>query len=169
MVKRTPGGLTDNEARTLRAIVALHADGYAEVYGFLLAEALADQGGRAIAYSALYDSLKRLERLGYLAGRWEDPDLAAAAKELVGPLLSEREAMFVDAVTKVLRSCGLAAAYKPAGLTAKQLADTLYATGRGLKYAATREAFLEGMAVAARAMCMPLRDKGDARPPPRGK
>jgi DNA-binding PadR family transcriptional regulator len=80
MVKRKPGGLTDNEARTLRAVVALHADGHADVYGFLLAEALAGQGGRATAYSALYDSLKRLERLGYLVGRWEDPDLAAAAK-----------------------------------------------------------------------------------------
>ena len=80
MVKRTPGGLTDNEARTLRAAVGLHADGHAEVYGFLLAETLAGQGGRAIAYSALYDSLKRLERLGYLAGRWEDEGLATAAK-----------------------------------------------------------------------------------------
>ena len=80
MVKRKPGGLTDNEARILGAVVALHAAGHADVYGFLLAEALAEQGGRAIAYSALYDSLKRLERLGYLTGHWEDPALAAAAK-----------------------------------------------------------------------------------------
>jgi DNA-binding PadR family transcriptional regulator len=80
VVKRKPGGLTDNEARTLRAIVALHAAGHADAYGVLLAETLAGPGGRSIAYSALYDSLKRLERLGYLTGRWEDPAHAAAAR-----------------------------------------------------------------------------------------
>jgi TetR/AcrR family transcriptional regulator of autoinduction and epiphytic fitness len=84
-------------------------------------------------------------------------ELAAAASDLVGPLLAEREALFVEAVAKALRASGLAAAYKPAGLTARQLAGTLYATARGLKYSATREAFVEGMAVAARALCLPLR------------
>lgn len=94
-------------------------------------------------------------------------DLSAAADELVGPLIAEREGMFVEAVAKVLRSSGLAAAYRPAGLSARQLADTLCWTGRGLKYAATREAFVEGMTAAVRAMCLPLRG---ARPPaPRGK
>ena len=54
---------------------------------------------------------------------------------------------------------GLAAAYKAAGLGARQLADTLYATARGLKYAsATREQFVQGMTVAVRAMCAPLRE-----------
>lgn len=85
-------------------------------------------------------------------------DLAAAAKEHVGPMLAERDAAFVEMVAKALRAAGLAAAYRPAGLTARQLADTLYSTGRGLKYAATREAFLEGMAVAVKAMCLPLRE-----------
>jgi TetR/AcrR family transcriptional regulator of autoinduction and epiphytic fitness len=84
-------------------------------------------------------------------------DLAAAASEHVGPMLAEREGAFVEMVAKALRAAGLVAAYRPAGLTARQLADTLYATGRGLKYAATREAFPEGMTVAVRAMCLPLK------------
>lgn len=90
-------------------------------------------------------------------------DLAAAASELVGPMVAEREGLFIEAVTRAVRGSGLVAAYKPAGLTARQLADTLYATARGLKYSATREAFLSGMTVAVRAMCLPLRERG-ARP-----
>lgn len=87
-------------------------------------------------------------------------DLTAAASELVGPMLAEREGLFVEAVAKALRLSSLVAAYKPAGLNARQLADTLYATARGLKYCATREAFVEGMTVAVRAMCLPLRERG---------
>ena len=41
----------------------------------------------------------------------------------------------------------------------KHASDTLYATARGLKYAsATREQFVQGMTVAVRAMCAPLRE-----------
>jgi len=47
---------------------------------------------------------------------------------------------------------------KPAGVTGQKLAETLYASARGLKYgAATREAFVEGMTIAVRVMCLPLR------------
>ena len=87
----------------------------------------------------------------------EASDLAAVAKELVAAQLSECSWLFVDAVAKRLRTSGLAAAYKPAGLTASQLAETLYATGRGLKHGSTRESFLEGMTLAVRAFCLPLR------------
>jgi AcrR family transcriptional regulator len=86
-------------------------------------------------------------------------ELAAATTELVGPMVERREAQFVEAVAKALRAAGLAAAYKPAGVSGRQLADTLYSTARGLKYsAATREAFVEGMTIAVRAMCLPLRE-----------
>jgi TetR/AcrR family transcriptional regulator, regulator of autoinduction and epiphytic fitness len=86
-------------------------------------------------------------------------DLVAAANELVGPMVTEREGQFVEAVAKAVRASGLSAAYKPAGVTGQKLAETLYAAARGLKYsAATREAFVEGMTVAVRVMCMPLRE-----------
>jgi AcrR family transcriptional regulator len=85
-------------------------------------------------------------------------ELSAATNELVGPLLEQREAQFVEAVAKALRASGLAAAYKPAGVTGRKLAETLYSTARGLKYsAATREAFALGMDIAVRVMCLPLR------------
>ncbi|WP_437668873.1 TetR/AcrR family transcriptional regulator [Sorangium sp. So ce131] len=91
-------------------------------------------------------------------------DLAAATKDLVGPMVAEREGQFVEAVAEALRASGLVDAYAPAGVTGRQLADTLYASARGLKYAAaTREAFVEGMSVAARVMCLPGRAPREKR------
>lgn len=86
------------------------------------------------------------------------PELAAVSSELVGPLVAERERRFVEGVTAAVRGGGLGWAYKPAGLAARQLAETLCATARGLKQSATRAAFVDAMAVAVRAMCLPLRD-----------
>ncbi|NTX16934.1 TetR/AcrR family transcriptional regulator [Myxococcus sp. CA051A] len=70
---------------------------------------------------------------------------------------TRHETLFLEAVAKLLRASGLVAAYKSTGLTARQLTDTLYATARGLKYSSgTREAFVQGIGVAIRALCMPL-------------
>ena len=70
-----------------------------------------------------------------------------------------------QAVAKALRVSGLGAAYKPAGVTGRQLAETLNASARGLKHgAATRDAFLESMAIAVRVMCLPLRQAGEKTP-----
>jgi len=58
----------------------------------------------------------------------------------------------------VVRSSGLPAAYKPAGLSARQLVETLQATARGLKHGcASRAEFGERMGAALRALCLPLR------------
>ena len=76
---------------------------------------------------------------------------------VLGPLLTEYKNQFAEAVTRAIRGSGLAAAYKPAGLTARQLADTLRATGVGLKHtAASRSEFVDAVTVAVRAMCLPL-------------
>lgn len=85
-------------------------------------------------------------------------DLHAASEELVGPLITEHEEQFVERVARALRSAGLSAAYKTAGISARQLAETLQATARGLKHScATRAEFGERMGVAVRALCLPLR------------
>jgi TetR/AcrR family transcriptional regulator, regulator of autoinduction and epiphytic fitness len=85
-------------------------------------------------------------------------DLVEATDALVGPLVVEREEQFVEAVARTIRASGLMAAYKPAGLSARQLADTLNMTARGLKYqVTTRAAFVDGITIAVRAMCAPLR------------
>jgi AcrR family transcriptional regulator len=84
-------------------------------------------------------------------------DLAEAGKTLVGPLVATYEVLFIDAVTRTIRSSGLLAAYKPAGLTARQLADTLHATARGLKHSSTtRVEFVDSITIAVRALCAPL-------------
>jgi AcrR family transcriptional regulator len=84
-------------------------------------------------------------------------DLAEAAGTLVGPLFTEHEGQFTELCARIIGAGGLAAAYRPAGLTARQLADTLYATGRGLKHSSpSREAFGRSMTVAVKALCLPL-------------
>lgn len=86
-------------------------------------------------------------------------DLGEASDTLVGPAVAEHDKLFAEALTKALRSAGLVAAYKPAGLTARQLADTLIATARGLKHSCdSRAEFVERLTHAVRAMCMPLRE-----------
>ena len=76
---------------------------------------------------------------------------------VLGPLFTEYEQQFAEAVTRAIRASGLPAAYKSAGLTARQLADTLNATSIGLKHtAASRAAFVDALTVAVRALCMPL-------------
>jgi AcrR family transcriptional regulator len=70
-----------------------------------------------------------------------------------GPLIAEHDEQFVDAVARVVRASPVAAAYKPAGITARQLADTLVATARGLKHSCrTQPEFRDRMAIALRAL-----------------
>jgi AcrR family transcriptional regulator len=83
-------------------------------------------------------------------------DLAEATGTLVGPLYAEHEAQFTELLERIIASAGLATAYRPAGLTARQLAETLYATARGLKHSSpSREAVGRSMTVAVKAMCQP--------------
>jgi AcrR family transcriptional regulator len=84
-------------------------------------------------------------------------DLGEASHTLVQPLMQREQERFLELLAKFMRSSGLLAAYKPAGLTARQLAETLSATARGLKYECrTRQQFVEGVTKAVRALCMPL-------------
>ncbi len=122
----------------------------------------------AAAAAALGDSSLRLEArlvraFDETTGRYVGmmgpgaSDLGEVGGELVGSEIARYEGLFLEAVSKALRASGLMAAYKATGLTARQLADTLYATARGLKYScASREAFVAGMTIAVRALCAPL-------------
>ena len=91
-------------------------------------------------------------------------DLHEVSKSLVGPLVAEHEARFTAAVAKLIRSSGLAAAYKSAGLGARDLAETLHATARGLKGTSTSRAdFVKSMTLAVRALCLPKRTVSRSR------
>jgi TetR/AcrR family transcriptional regulator, regulator of autoinduction and epiphytic fitness len=88
-------------------------------------------------------------------------DIEEASNELVGPVIGEHEELFIEMVAKTLRTSGLAAAYKPVAISARQLAETLYATGRGLKHVCrSRSEFTDRMAICVRALGLPLRGKG---------
>jgi AcrR family transcriptional regulator len=116
--------------------------------------ALADDGSLEARLVATFDAW-----IGRFVGVFGAgaSDLAATSSSLAGDLLADHESRFVEAVAKAIRTAGLAAAYKPSGLTARQLADTLNATARGLKHSSpSREAFVAAFTLAARAMCMPL-------------
>src|SRR5689334_14963481 len=80
------------------------------------------------------------EWTGRYVGMLQGADVAELIElrdTLVGGLVTEYEELFLDAVTRAIRASGLVAAYKPAGLTARQLAETLNATARGLKHSCT--------------------------------
>jgi AcrR family transcriptional regulator len=124
--------------------------------------------------SSLADALKALDADGPLPARlvesfdqWvgryvgqfgaDAADVMEAAENLAGTLIEDHEKKFLDAIAAALREGGLAAAYKPAGVTARQLAEHLGTVAGGLKHRSdTREEFREGMVLAVRIACAPL-------------
>jgi AcrR family transcriptional regulator len=90
----------------------------------------------------------------------EVTDIEEASTSLVGTVVADHEERFLEGIVRELRSSGVAAAYRPAGLQARQLAETLNFTARGLKHSvASRAEFVERMRVAVRALCLPLRGR----------
>jgi len=88
-------------------------------------------------------------------------DLHEASDSFLGPMLAQHEELFLEAVTRAIRASGLPAVYKRAGLTARQLTDTLHATARGLKHqCGSRAEFAQRFAIAVSALCLPLRERG---------
>ena len=78
-MRRKVGALVPLEVSILDAALELRQRGQMEAHGFLLAKELRDgaHARRLTAYGTLYKALDRLERAGYLASRWEDPQIAA--------------------------------------------------------------------------------------------
>ena len=79
LMRRKAGALVPLEVAILEAALKLRQRGSREAHGFLLAKELRDgrNARRLTAYGTLYKALDRLERAGYLASRWEDPQVAA--------------------------------------------------------------------------------------------
>lgn len=130
---------------------------------YALANALAAAAERAKDPNlAIQDKLIRAfdEWHGRYVGMMQGHDVAELVElkdTVLRPLFTEYEQQFSEVITRAIRSSGLPAAYKPAGLTARQLADTLNATSLGLKHTATsRAAFVDALTVAVRALCLPL-------------
>jgi PadR family transcriptional regulator len=79
-MRRKIGALVPLEVAILEAAAEIQLAGQPEVHGYELAKVVKDirEAARLTAYGTLYKALSRLEREGFLASRWEDPNQAAA-------------------------------------------------------------------------------------------
>jgi AcrR family transcriptional regulator len=85
-------------------------------------------------------------------------DLGEASGTLGAEIIKRGDAAFLAVLARALKGSALMPVYRAVGLTAPKLADTLYATARGFKYASpSREAFSENMGVAIRMLCTPIK------------
>jgi PadR family transcriptional regulator PadR len=78
-MRRKPGALVPLEADICRAALELKHDGRTEFHGYEIARHLGgDEGRRQLtAYGTLYRALGRLDEMGMLKSRGEDPRIAA--------------------------------------------------------------------------------------------
>jgi PadR family transcriptional regulator PadR len=78
-MRRKPGSIVPTEQAILEAGVHLHAAGSEEFHGYALAKQMRDDDAarKLIAHGTLYKALERLEGMGFLSSRWEDPAIAA--------------------------------------------------------------------------------------------
>jgi PadR family transcriptional regulator PadR len=84
-VRRKPGALVPLELDICRSAAALHKNGVADFHGYQMAKELATTADRQslAAYGTLYRALNRLEEMGLLKSRWEDPRAAARERRPV--------------------------------------------------------------------------------------
>jgi PadR family transcriptional regulator, regulatory protein PadR len=92
----------DLEAAICRCAAVMGRTGRAEFHGFELAKLMADAEERRLltAYGTLYRALARLERMGLLRSRREDPEAAARENRPLRrfyTLTAEGEAAAIDA------------------------------------------------------------------------
>lgn len=131
-------------------------------------------GARAEGRAALADEGKSVEeRLvgGFVgvhghavgaAGAEHMTELLEAATARVGPALEELEQGFIADVARVLRAAGVAARWKSAGISARDLAEHLYATSCGVKpRVGTSAEYRERMRVAVHLACASGSSAGD--------
>jgi hypothetical protein len=91
-------------------------------------------------------------------------ELLEAAVTLMGPVMADLEKGLVSDLTRVLASTGVSAAWKDAGLGARELAEHLFATSLGLKQrVATAGEYLERMRVAVKIVCRRRSERRPAR------
>lgn len=78
-MRRKQGTLLPIEISILEVGLGLYAQRVNEFYGFLIAKELAERDGarKLTGYGTLYKALSRMQDLGLLVSRWEDPMKAA--------------------------------------------------------------------------------------------
>jgi len=78
-VRRKPGSLVPLELAICTAAARLRERGEDEFHGYEMAKTLGDAADARLltAYGTLYRALSRLEKMGLLQSRWEDPHVPA--------------------------------------------------------------------------------------------
>jgi hypothetical protein len=78
-MRRKPGTLLPLELAICVSAVDLRRDGAEEFHGYEIAKRLSDLADHRLltAYGTLYRALGRLEKMGLLTSRWEDPAIPA--------------------------------------------------------------------------------------------
>jgi PadR family transcriptional regulator, regulatory protein PadR len=78
-VRRKPGSLIPLEIAICEAASELRRRGHDAFHGYEIAKTIGDESsGRLLtAYGTLYRALGRLEKMGLLRSRWEDPAIPA--------------------------------------------------------------------------------------------
>ena len=78
-MRRKPGSLVPLELAICSAATALLRRGVAEFHGYEMAKTLGDAADTRLltAYGTLYRALGRLEKMGLVESRWEDPAVPA--------------------------------------------------------------------------------------------
>jgi PadR family transcriptional regulator PadR len=78
-MRRKAGGLVPLEVAICSSGAALLRAGINEFHGYEIAKHLGDESERRLltAYGTLYRALGRLEKMGLLKSRWEDPEIPA--------------------------------------------------------------------------------------------
>jgi PadR family transcriptional regulator PadR len=78
-MRRKPGSLLPLESDICLAAADLTRSGTDEFHGYAMAKRLSETSDRRLlaAYGTLYRALGRLEAMGLLTSRWEDPEVPA--------------------------------------------------------------------------------------------
>ncbi len=78
-MRRKPGSLVPLELAICVCARRLQLDGIAAFHGYEVAKHLSDVTNHKLltAYGTLYRALERLEAMGLLQSRWEDPEISA--------------------------------------------------------------------------------------------
>ena len=79
VVRRRPGALVPLEMAICQAALTLQQRGDPEFHGYAIAKILKDASEAKLltAYGTLYRALGRLQHMGLLTSRWEDPSIVA--------------------------------------------------------------------------------------------
>lgn len=85
----------------------------------------------------------------------EVEDLVQACRTLLGNVVDDANARFLQAITGALENDSRERIHARRGVTASDIAATLRATAEGLKtFTNSRQGFVEGMRIAVRALCL---------------